>query len=86
MGVDQLTKDPSSSRKKDLVLVKSSADDKKVSILGVEIPWLSEAEGSILPNHDTADESSVCITPLPSLGKLAGAEQINFKVKFHVQS
>ncbi|GKF92960.1 hypothetical protein Tco_0279679, partial [Tanacetum coccineum] len=28
-------------------------DDTKVSILGVERPWLSEAEGFILPNHDT---------------------------------
>ncbi|GKA44564.1 hypothetical protein Tco_0737288 [Tanacetum coccineum] len=53
LGVDQLTKDPSSSGKKDLVFVKSSADDTKVSIPGVERPWLSEAEGFILSNHDT---------------------------------
>ncbi|GJX10819.1 hypothetical protein Tco_0200678 [Tanacetum coccineum] len=53
LGVDQLTKDPSSSRQKDLVFVKSSADDTKVSIHGVERPWLSETEGFILPNHDT---------------------------------
>nr|GEV78290.1 hypothetical protein [Tanacetum cinerariifolium] len=52
-GVYQLTKDPSSSRQKDLVFVKSLANDTKVSILGVERPWLSEAEGFILPNHDT---------------------------------
>ncbi|GKE50169.1 hypothetical protein Tco_1481427, partial [Tanacetum coccineum] len=52
-GVDQLTKDPSSSGQKDLVFVKSLADDTKVSIPGVERPWLSKAEGSILPNHDT---------------------------------
>ncbi|GJV18717.1 hypothetical protein Tco_1367737 [Tanacetum coccineum] len=38
---------------KDLVFVKSSADDTKVSIPGVERPWLSKAEGFILPNHDT---------------------------------
>ncbi|GKE86781.1 retrovirus-related pol polyprotein from transposon TNT 1-94, partial [Tanacetum coccineum] len=38
---------------KDLVFVKSSADDTKVTIPGVERPWLSEAEGFILPNHDT---------------------------------
>ncbi|GJX09344.1 retrovirus-related pol polyprotein from transposon TNT 1-94, partial [Tanacetum coccineum] len=106
LGVDQLTKDPSSSRQKDLVFVKSSADDTKVTIPGVERPWLSEAEGFILPNHDTgrilpaesqrnttdpsvavtdssatnydsADESSVCSTPLPPLKKLDGAEPIS---------
>ncbi|GKA23914.1 retrovirus-related pol polyprotein from transposon TNT 1-94 [Tanacetum coccineum] len=38
---------------KDLVFVKSLADDTKVTIPGVERPWLSEAEGFILPNHDT---------------------------------
>ncbi|GJZ12497.1 hypothetical protein Tco_0547727 [Tanacetum coccineum] len=53
LGVDQLTQDPSSSGQKDLVFVKSSADDTKVSIPGVERPWLSKAEGFILPNHDT---------------------------------
>ncbi|GJZ01801.1 hypothetical protein Tco_0519762 [Tanacetum coccineum] len=53
LGVDQLTKDPSTLGQKDLVFVKSSVDDTKVTITGVEIPWLSEAEGFILPNHDT---------------------------------
>nr|GEZ12578.1 hypothetical protein [Tanacetum cinerariifolium] len=53
LRVDQLTEDPSSSGQKDLDFVKSSADDTKVSITGVERPWLSEAEGFILPNHDT---------------------------------
>ncbi|GJS00295.1 hypothetical protein Tco_0316803 [Tanacetum coccineum] len=106
LGVNQLTEDPSISRKKDLVFVKSSAGDTKVSIPGVERPWLSEAEGFILPNHDTgrilppesqrkttdpsvavidsstteydsADESLVCSTPLPSLKKLDGAEPIS---------
>ncbi|GKD99774.1 hypothetical protein Tco_1387758, partial [Tanacetum coccineum] len=96
LGVDQLTKDPSSSGQKDIVFVKSSADDTKVSIHGVERSWLSEVEGFILPNHDTsrillaesqrntsdpsvavtnssatdydsANESSVCSTPLPPL-------------------
>nr|GEU50046.1 retrovirus-related Pol polyprotein from transposon TNT 1-94 [Tanacetum cinerariifolium] len=52
------------------------ADDIKVSIPGVERPWLSEAEGFILPNHDT-DESSVYSTPLPSLKKLDGVELIS---------
>nr|GFC99315.1 hypothetical protein [Tanacetum cinerariifolium] len=51
--LDQLTKDPSSSRQTDLVFVKSSAEDIKVSIPCVERPWLSKAEGSTLPNHDT---------------------------------
>nr|GEU95286.1 copia protein [Tanacetum cinerariifolium] len=75
-GVDQLTKDPSSSGKKDLVFVKSLVDDTKVTIPSVERPWLSEAEGFILPNHDT-DESSVCSTSLPPLKKLDGAEPIS---------
>nr|GEV23124.1 hypothetical protein [Tanacetum cinerariifolium] len=54
LGVDQLTEDPSSSEKKDLVFVKSFANDTKVSIAGGERPWLSEAEGFILPDHDTS--------------------------------
>ncbi|GJX00037.1 hypothetical protein Tco_0183950 [Tanacetum coccineum] len=80
LGVDQPTEDSSSSGQKDIVFVKSSADDTKVSILSVERPWLSKPEGFILPNHDTAteydsaDESSVCSTPLPPLKKLNGAE------------
>ncbi|GJS80453.1 retrovirus-related pol polyprotein from transposon TNT 1-94 [Tanacetum coccineum] len=53
LGVDQLTEDPSSYGQKYLVFVKSSVDDTKVSIPGVERPWLSKAEGFILPNHDT---------------------------------
>nr|GEV56561.1 hypothetical protein [Tanacetum cinerariifolium] len=38
---------------------------------------LSKAEDSTLPNHDTADESSVCSTPLPPLEKLAGAKLVS---------
>ncbi|GKC61550.1 hypothetical protein Tco_1089148, partial [Tanacetum coccineum] len=53
LGFDQLTEDPSNSGQKDLVFVKSLADDRKVTIPGVERPWLSEAKGFILPNHDT---------------------------------
>nr|GEU78195.1 hypothetical protein [Tanacetum cinerariifolium] len=52
LGVDQLTEDPFSSRQKDLVFVKSLANDTKVSILGVERPWLSKAKDFIMPNHD----------------------------------
>ncbi|GKA73744.1 retrovirus-related pol polyprotein from transposon TNT 1-94 [Tanacetum coccineum] len=106
MGVEQLIEDPSNLGLKDLVFVKSSADDTKVTIPGVERPWLSEAKGFILPNHDTgrilpsesqrnttdpsvvvidssstdydsANESSVCSTPLPPLNKLDGAEPIS---------
>ncbi|GJT94372.1 retrovirus-related pol polyprotein from transposon TNT 1-94 [Tanacetum coccineum] len=36
-----------------LVVVKSLVEDTKVSILVVERPWLSEAKGFNLPNHDT---------------------------------
>nr|GEY81325.1 hypothetical protein [Tanacetum cinerariifolium] len=39
--------------KKDTVCKRYSADDTKVSIPGVEKPWLSKAEAFILPNHDT---------------------------------
>nr|GEU65140.1 putative RNA-directed DNA polymerase [Tanacetum cinerariifolium] len=78
LEVDQLTEDPSSSRQKDLVFVKSSNDDTKVSIPGVERPWLSEAEVTIIDSsmteYDLADESSVCSAPLPPLKKLYGAE------------
>nr|GEU29758.1 retrovirus-related Pol polyprotein from transposon TNT 1-94 [Tanacetum cinerariifolium] len=83
LRVDQLTEDPFSSRKKDLLFVKSSADDTKVSIPGVERPWLSKAEGFILPNHDTAtdydsaDESLVFSTPHPPLKKLDGVEPVS---------
>ncbi|GJX08812.1 hypothetical protein Tco_0196744 [Tanacetum coccineum] len=52
-------------------------DDTIVSIPAVERPWLTKAEGSKLPNHDTADESSVCSIPLPSLEKLAGTDSIS---------
>nr|GEX39920.1 retrovirus-related Pol polyprotein from transposon TNT 1-94 [Tanacetum cinerariifolium] len=78
LGVDQLTKDPSSSGQKDIVFVKPSADDTKVSILGVERPWLSEAEVAVADSsateYDLDNESSVCSTPLPLLKKLDGVE------------
>ncbi|GKD30827.1 hypothetical protein Tco_1241605, partial [Tanacetum coccineum] len=54
LGVDQLTEDPFSSGQKDLGFVKYLANDTKVTIPGVERPWLSEAGGFILPNHDTS--------------------------------
>ncbi|GJU59643.1 retrovirus-related pol polyprotein from transposon TNT 1-94 [Tanacetum coccineum] len=106
LKVDQLIEDPSSSGQKDLVFVKSSSDDTKVTIPSVKRPWLSKDEGFILPNHDTgrillaksqrnpidplvdvpdssatiydsADESSVCSTPLPPLKKLDSVEPIS---------
>ncbi|GJU21152.1 retrovirus-related pol polyprotein from transposon TNT 1-94 [Tanacetum coccineum] len=93
-------------RAKVLAFVKSSTDETKMTIPGVERPWLSKAEGFILSNHDTgrilpaesqrnttdpliefidssatnyhsADESSVCSTPLPPLKKLEGVEPIS---------
>ncbi|GKD98050.1 hypothetical protein Tco_1381947, partial [Tanacetum coccineum] len=106
LGLDQLNEDPSSSGQTNLVFVKSSTKDTKVSIPGVERPSFSEAGGFTLLNHDTgiillaksqvtiidasvtitdssateydsADESSVCSTPLPLLEKLAGVEPIS---------
>ncbi|GJV19290.1 hypothetical protein Tco_1368310 [Tanacetum coccineum] len=80
LRVDQLTKDPSSSGQKDLVFIKSTADDTKVSIPSVERPWLSEVEGFILPNHDTGRilpaESQMKVTD-PSVTKLDGAEPVS---------
>ncbi|GJW66217.1 hypothetical protein Tco_0120641 [Tanacetum coccineum] len=82
MGVDQLTKDPSSSWQKDLVFVKSLADDTKVTIPGVERPWLSEMKMAFIDSSidlitDSAMKSSVCSTPLPPLKKLEGVEPIS---------
>ncbi|GKB01734.1 retrovirus-related pol polyprotein from transposon TNT 1-94 [Tanacetum coccineum] len=66
LGLDQLTDDPSSSGQTDLVFVKSSLDDTKMSIPVVERPWLSKARGLKLPNHDTGRifpfESQVKVT------------------------
>nr|GEX90319.1 retrovirus-related Pol polyprotein from transposon TNT 1-94 [Tanacetum cinerariifolium] len=53
LGIDQLTEDTSSPGPKDLVFVKSSADNSEVSITGSNKPKLSEAEDSTLSNHDT---------------------------------
>ncbi|GJS24704.1 hypothetical protein Tco_0453336 [Tanacetum coccineum] len=61
LGIDQLTEDTSNSGPKDLVFVKSSADNSNVSITSSNKPRLSKAEDSTLPNHDTgkvpSDES-----------------------------
>ncbi|GJW40831.1 hypothetical protein Tco_0066676 [Tanacetum coccineum] len=69
LGIDQLTKDTSSSRPKDLVFVKSSADNSNVSITSSNKTRLSEAKDFTLPNHDTGkvspDESQRNTTDLP---------------------
>ncbi|GJY48064.1 hypothetical protein Tco_0438020 [Tanacetum coccineum] len=82
LGIDQLTKDTSSSRPKDPVFVKSLADNSEVSITGSNKPKLSEAEDPSMTNHDTttdydsANKSSFCSTPFPPLEKLSGAEPV----------
>ncbi|GKB00067.1 putative reverse transcriptase domain-containing protein [Tanacetum coccineum] len=102
---EALLNNTSSSGQKDLVFIKSSADNSEVSITGGNKPKLSEAEDSTLTNHDTgkvplnesqrnttdysivvsnslvtnydsADESSVCSTPLPPLEKLTGVKPV----------
>ncbi|GKC55940.1 retrovirus-related pol polyprotein from transposon TNT 1-94 [Tanacetum coccineum] len=103
LGIGQLTEDTSSCGSKDLVFIKSLADNSDMSITSSNLHKSSEAEDSTLPNHDTdevpsnksqrnttdpsavvsdspasdydsADESSVCSTPLLPLKKLDGAE------------
>ncbi|GKA50141.1 hypothetical protein Tco_0743214 [Tanacetum coccineum] len=69
LGADQLNEDPSSSRQKDLVFVKSLVDDTKVSIPVA-------VTNSLATNYDSTNESLVCSTPLPPLRKLDGAEPI----------
>ncbi|GKB17211.1 hypothetical protein Tco_0851134 [Tanacetum coccineum] len=81
LGTDQLTKDPSSSRQKELILVKSSADDTKVSIpaesqVNTTDPLVAVTDSSAT-KYESADESSVCSTPLPLLEKLVGVEPVS---------
>ncbi|GJW63744.1 hypothetical protein Tco_0115628, partial [Tanacetum coccineum] len=81
LGVDQLTKDPSSSEQKDLAFVKSSADDTKVSIpaesqRNTTDPSVAVNDSSAT-KYDLADESSIYRTPLPPLKKLDDAEHIS---------
>ncbi|GJZ56484.1 hypothetical protein Tco_0611677, partial [Tanacetum coccineum] len=71
LGIDQLTKDTSSSGPKDLLFVNSLEDNSEVSITGSNKPKLFEAEDSTLSNHDTSKH------PLPPLEKLTGAELIS---------
>ncbi|GJV26972.1 retrovirus-related pol polyprotein from transposon TNT 1-94, partial [Tanacetum coccineum] len=80
LGVDQLTEDPSSSGQKDLVFVKSSANDTKIlqaeSQRNTTDPLVAVTDSSTT-EYDSADESLVCSTPLPPLKKLDGAEPIS---------
>ncbi|GJR63224.1 putative reverse transcriptase domain-containing protein [Tanacetum coccineum] len=72
LGIDQHTEDTSSSRPKDLVFIKSSADNSVVSITSSNKPKLSKTEDSTnhstvvsdssTTDYDSTDESSVCFT------------------------
>nr|GEY33056.1 hypothetical protein [Tanacetum cinerariifolium] len=53
LGIDQITKDTSSSRPKDLIFVNSSAYNSNMSIIAGNKPKLSKAENSTLSNHDS---------------------------------
>ncbi|GJT73582.1 hypothetical protein Tco_1032868 [Tanacetum coccineum] len=53
LGIDQLTKDTSSSGPKDLVFVKSSTNNSEVSITDYNKSKLSRAKDFTLSNHDT---------------------------------
>nr|GEX09601.1 hypothetical protein [Tanacetum cinerariifolium] len=78
LGIDQLTKDTSISVLKDLVFVKSLADNSKASITGSNKPKLSEAKDSTLSNHDTGKWINLqSVAPLPPLEKLTGAELVS---------
>ncbi|GKA30062.1 hypothetical protein Tco_0716307 [Tanacetum coccineum] len=77
LGIDQLTEDTSNSGPKDLVFIKSSADNSEMTITGSNKPKLSGVEDSTMSNHDTTNESSVCSTPLPPLEKLTDTEPIS---------
>ncbi|GJU14244.1 hypothetical protein Tco_1142210 [Tanacetum coccineum] len=81
LGVDQITEDSSSSGQKDIVFVKSSANDTKVSIhaesqRNTTDPSVAVTDSSTT-EYDSTDESSFCSTPLPLLKKLDGAELIS---------
>ncbi|GJW37842.1 hypothetical protein Tco_0060762 [Tanacetum coccineum] len=56
LGIDQLTKNTFSSVAKDLIFVKSLADNSNVSITVSDKSKLSEAEDSTLSNHSTESQ------------------------------
>ncbi|GJW11446.1 hypothetical protein Tco_1577273 [Tanacetum coccineum] len=85
LGIDQLTKDASSSGPKDLVFVKSSIKDFTLPNhdTGKVLPYESQRNttdpsiavtDSSATSYDSADESLVYSTPLPPLEKRAGAK------------
>ncbi|GJY10920.1 hypothetical protein Tco_0379105 [Tanacetum coccineum] len=71
LRIDQLNKDTSSFGSKDLVFVKSLADNSKESITSSNKSKLSDAEDSTLSNHDTGKHS------LPPLEKLTRDEPVS---------
>nr|GEW79298.1 retrovirus-related Pol polyprotein from transposon TNT 1-94 [Tanacetum cinerariifolium] len=58
LGIGQLNEDTSSFGSKDLVFVKSSADNSYMSIASSNLHKLSGAEDSTLPNHNNDDVPS----------------------------
>ncbi|GJU21612.1 retrovirus-related pol polyprotein from transposon TNT 1-94 [Tanacetum coccineum] len=80
LGIDQLTKDTSSSGPKDLVFVKSLADNLEVP--SNESQRNTTDHSVVVSNfsatdYDSAHESSVCCTPLSPLEKLTGVEPVS---------
>ncbi|GJS19619.1 retrovirus-related pol polyprotein from transposon TNT 1-94 [Tanacetum coccineum] len=87
LGIDQLTKDTSSSGPKDLVFVKSSTEDFTLPNhdTGKVFPYESQRNtidpsvavtDSSATSYDSADESLVYSTPLPPLEKQACAKLV----------
>ncbi|GKD89190.1 hypothetical protein Tco_1364697, partial [Tanacetum coccineum] len=58
LGIGQLTEDTSSCGLKDMVFIKSLADNSDMSITSSNLHKSSEAEDSTLPNHDTDEVPS----------------------------
>ncbi|GKD76344.1 hypothetical protein Tco_1338965, partial [Tanacetum coccineum] len=58
LGIDQLAEDTSSFVSKNLVFVKSLADNSDMPITSSNIPKSSEAEDSTLPKHDNSEVTS----------------------------
>ncbi|GJT93857.1 retrovirus-related pol polyprotein from transposon TNT 1-94 [Tanacetum coccineum] len=74
LGIDQLTENTFSSVAKDLIFLKSSADNSYVSITVSDKSKLSKAEDSTLSNHSAESQKN---TTDPSITKLDGAEPIS---------
>ncbi|GJT96129.1 retrovirus-related pol polyprotein from transposon TNT 1-94 [Tanacetum coccineum] len=79
LGIDQLTKDTSSSGPKDPVFVKSSADNSEVSITSSNKPKLSKTEDSTLSNHDTGKLMNLqSVAPPSSTGEADTCDHADF--------